>query len=119
MSDLQNVKIVVEGPTEEIFIKKIVVPYLLLKGIQIMPIVLHGDVTFDRVKGDVIRSLKERKTKAVSCFVDYYGLKDWPEKDSIQAKSTPQQIADTLNQAAKTAICKEAGDELEPGRRGA
>ena len=50
MSDLKLVKIVVEGLTEEKFIKQVVVPYLLSKCIQIIPIVLHGDVTFDRVK---------------------------------------------------------------------
>lgn len=117
MNDCKIVRIVVEGPTEEKFIKQIVGPYLLAKGIQTIPIVLHGDVKFDRVKGDVIKSLKDRKTKAVSYFVDYYGLKEWPEKEAIQANSTPRQIADILNSAAKNSICKEAGDDLNPCRR--
>ena len=117
MNNYKIVRIVVEGPTEEKFIKKIVGSYLLSKGIQIIPIVLHGDVKFDRVKGDVIKSLKDRKTNAVSYFVDYYGLKEWPEKNAIQANSTPQQIADILNNAAKNNICKEAGDDLNPSQR--
>lgn len=117
MNDCKIVRIVVEGPTEEKFIKQIVGPYLLAKGFQTIPIVLHGDVKFDRVKGDVVKSLKDRKTKAVSYFVDYYGLKEWPEKEAIQANSTPRQIADILNSAAKNSICKEAGDDLNPCRR--
>ena len=117
MNDCKIVRIVVEGPTEEKFIKQIVTPYLLSKGIYMMPIVLHGDVKFDRVKDGVIKSLKDRKTKAVSCFVDYYGLKDWPEKETIQANSTPQQIADILNNAARNTICEEAGDDLNPSQR--
>ena len=108
---------VVEGPTEEKFIKQIIDPYLLAKGIYIMPIVLRGNVSFDRVKTDVINSLKNKKAKAVSYFVDYYGLKDWPEKNSIQANSTPRQIADILNSAAKKAICDEASDDLNPYQR--
>lgn len=117
MSDHKMVRIVVEGPTEEKFIKQIVAPHLLLsKGVQAIPVVLHGNVSFDRVRKDVINSLKGN-VEAVSYFVDYYGLKDWPEKNSIQMNSTPQQIADTLNNAAKRAICEEAGDELDPVKR--
>ncbi len=111
------VKVVVEGSTEEKFIKQIVAPYLLSKGICIMPIVLHGNVSFDRVQTDVINSLKDKKAKAVSYFVDYYGLKDWPEKDMIQANSTPRQIADILNDAAKNAICEKVNDDLNPHQR--
>ena len=93
MSNTILVKVVVEGQTEEKFIKQIVAPYLNLKNIVMIPIVLHGDVNFDRVKTDVMNSLKN-KAKAVSYFIDYYGLKDWPQKDAIQKNSTPQQIAD-------------------------
>ena len=50
MSDHKMVRIVVEGPTEEKFIKQIVAPHLLLsKGVQAIPVVLHGNVSFDRV----------------------------------------------------------------------
>jgi len=116
MSNTILIKVVVEGQTEEKFIKQIVSPYLNSKNITMIPIVLHGDVNFDRVKTDVINSLKNN-VKAVSYFIDYYGLKDWPQKDTIQEHSTPQQIADTLNNAARNVICSEVDDNLNPKQR--
>lgn len=116
MNDIKKVIVVSEGQTEEDFIKRIITPYLLSKSIFIMPIVLHGGVNFDRVKRDVINSLKS-KVNAVSYFVDYYGLQDWPEKETIRTGSRPQQIAEILNNAAKYAICREAGDDLNPSQR--
>ena len=107
MSDHKMVRIVVEGPTEEKFIKQIVAPHLLLsKGVQAIPVVLHGNVSFDRVRKDVINSLKGN-VEAVSYFVDYYGLKDWPEKNSIQINSTPQQ----------TGVRHDSGDPIEWGEK--
>ena len=114
MSSRILVTVVAEGPTEEKFIKRIVVPYLISKNITMIPTVLHGNVNFERVKRDVINRLKNNKFMAVSYFVDYYGLKDWPQKDSIPANATPRQIAGILNKAAKDVICGEIADDFNP-----
>ncbi len=100
------VKVVVEGPTEDKFIRDIVEPYLKTKDIAISPNILTkkgqngGDVKYERVKNDVLKLLKGTKGTLVSYFVDYYGLKEWPGKDRILPNSSPQQIASILNQAA-------------------
>ena len=52
----------------------------------------------------------------VSTFVDYYGIKEWPGQDSILPNSEPEQIAATMNTAAKTEICQEY-DHLTPTQR--
>ena len=73
---------------------------------------------FERVKKDVLQHLKEKEVKLVTCFVDYYGLKEWPDKDKIPQNASPQQIADILNQAAKTELKKEKdADKLNINQR--
>lgn len=106
MSKPKLVIIIVEGQTEEYFITKVVAPYLRTMNIIMSAKLISkkgqngGDVTFDRVKRDMVGFLWQQNITAVSYFVDYYGLSDWPQKDALQQNATPQQIADTLNHAA-------------------
>jgi len=122
MNDSITVKVVVEGQTEQNFIKEILAPYCALKRIYMTPSLVSkkgqkgGDVKFQRVEQDIVAYLKQPNVSAVSTFVDYYGLKAWPEKDSIPPHSTPQQIADRLNNAAKAYICARH-DRLNPQNR--
>ncbi|MFT5260631.1 MAG: hypothetical protein ACI810_002386 [Gammaproteobacteria bacterium] len=48
-----RIGISVEGPTEERFVKAVLAPYLLGKGIYITPISMGGDVSVDRAKGEL------------------------------------------------------------------
>lgn len=113
---------VVEGQTEEYFITKVVAPYLRTLNIIMSAKLVSkkgqngGDVTFDRVKKDMVVFLWQQNITAVSYFVDYYGLSDWPKKDTLQLNSTPQQIADTLNHAALDALNRQY-PELMPLKR--
>ena len=116
------VNVVVEGQTEQKFISEILAPYLAHKGIFMTPIIASkkgqkgGDIKFQRVKKDIGNFLAQRNVDIVSTFVDFYGIKEWPGKDSILQHSTPGQIAATMNTAAKTEICQEY-DRLNPTQR--
>lgn len=107
MSNYIDIFAIVEGKTEQIFIKKLIAPYLLTKYISITPIQVGkvgqkgGDVKFSRVKKDLRIHLKQRSETFVTTFVDYYGVKEWPGKDSVPPNSTPSRIADIVNQATK------------------
>ena len=122
MSKYINVKVVVEGQTEQKFIKDILAPYMGVKGIFMeaslapKPGQKGGDIKFQRVKKDIGNFLAQRNVDIVSTFVDFYGIKEWPGKDSILQHSTPGQIAVTMNTAAKTEICQEY-DRLNPTQR--
>ena len=100
------VKVIVEGQTEEKFIKDIIAPFFSTRNIHITPVVLTkkgqkgGDVKYERIKRDVMNFLWQSNVTLVTCFVDYYGLKEWPGKDRIPQKSSPRQISDILNRAA-------------------
>lgn len=116
------ITILCEGQTEEKFVIELLVPYFLPKNIYITPIVLSkkgqkgGDVKFSRAERDIVNSLRQSNVSAVSTFVDYYGVKEWPGKNEVLQDSTPDQIADCLNHAAKSAICSKY-DELNPQNR--
>ena len=60
--------------------------------------------------------LTQSNVNVVSTFVDYYRVKEWPGKNSILPNSAPEQIAETMNTAAKTEICQEY-DCLNPTQR--
>lgn len=122
MSNPLNVTVLCEGQTEQKFIKEVLAPYLWSKEIYMTPIVISkkgekgGDVKFQRVQNDIAASLRQPNVSIVTTFVDYYGLKEWPGKDTVPHNSTPPQIAEHLNNAAKEIICRTYGD-LNPQNR--
>lgn len=85
--------ILVEGQTEEEFVKDLLRSYLFDKGvIEVSPIKVStkagfkgGFVKYDRLKKDAELLLKQRKDCAVSTFVDYFRLpNDVPNYKSCQ-----------------------------------
>ena len=122
MSNYITVKVVVEGQTEQKFIKDILAPYMGIKGIFMTaslapkPGQKGRDIKFQRVKKDIVDYLTQSNVNVVSTFVDYYRVKEWPGKNSILPNSAPEQIAETMNTAAKTEICQEY-DCLNPTQR--
>ena len=57
--------IVVEGQTEEEFIKDLLAPYLQCEGIYVYPVIIHtskghkgGFVNYDHLKNDINKLLK-------------------------------------------------------------
>jgi predicted ATP-binding protein involved in virulence len=74
----------VEGRTEELFIKQIMAPYLAEKNIFVIPTILSkpgekgGDVKFSRAQKDIESYLKQRNDTYITTLIDYYGIKEWP-----------------------------------------
>lgn len=110
MSDYIEVIAVVEGKTEQVFIEKILAPYLGHKNIGIRatqvskPGQKGGDVRFSRVKRDLEGHLKQRADTYVTTFIDYYGTKEWPGLDSVPIQASPEIIAQTVNDATKSQV---------------
>ncbi len=85
MSDYAELVVLVEGPTEQLFVKQLLTPYLADKRVYPVPVILHkpgqkgGDVKFSRARNDIERHLKQRADTWITLLVDYYGIKpDWP-----------------------------------------
>ncbi|HBE6261669.1 TPA: DUF4276 family protein [Escherichia coli] len=110
MSNYLEVMVIVEGKTEQIFIERVLAPYLAQKMIFIYatqvskPGQKGGDIRFSRVCQDIGNHLKQRPDTIVTTFIDYYGTKDWPGLSELLPHSTSMQIAERLNQASRQEI---------------
>ncbi len=117
MSKPIAVTVIVEGPTEQIFVNEVLAPYLGAKSVFMTPIILSkpgqkgGDVRFVRAKNDIARHLKQRADAYVSLLVDYYGIgRDWPGLDAVPAGASPSDIAAAICTATQSAIDAELAD---------
>lgn len=117
MSNSAAVTVIVEGPTEQRFIKDILAPYLGAKNVFMTPIILSkpgqkgGDVRFVRARNDIARHLKQRRDAYVSLLVDYYGIgRDWPGIDTVRPGASPGDIATAICTATQDAIDAELTD---------
>ena len=92
---MPNVLILVEGQTEETFIKRIIQPYFCKRELFCIPKIavtrrvkdgpdFKGGITsYEKVKGDIRRLLHDTNAVCVTTMIDYYGfapLIKFPEK---------------------------------------
>lgn len=89
MNNIQ-VYIIVEGQTEQTFVREILGPEMSHKGIFLCPILIGtpghrgGDVRFDRAKNDIEKFLKQRVDTYVSTMFDYFRIdRNWPGKETV------------------------------------
>ena len=77
---MTRVHVVVEGPTEESFIKDVLAPVLWLRHVYATPIILGpaghkgGNTSYARVRKDVVVLLKQDPTAYCTTMLDLYGL---------------------------------------------
>jgi hypothetical protein len=101
---------IVEGKTEQIFIEKLLAPYLGYKNIGLRAIQITkpgqkgGDVKFSRAQKDLGLHLKQRSDTFITTMIDYYGIKEWPGIDLIPTQATPDQIANIINEKTKEQV---------------
>jgi hypothetical protein len=102
----------VEGPTEERFVKDVLAPYFWPKGIHLEPIVLvtkrvvsgpnfkGGLSTFGQYERDMRRLLQKPGGALVTTLIDYYGLPaDFPGLSTRPADGTPRQRVEHVEKA--------------------
>lgn len=111
MSKYAEVVAIVEGKTEEYFVKELLAPHLIKNNIYITPIIASkprqkgGDIKFARIKNDVEKHLKQRIDTYVTIIVDYYGInKDWPGMGASKSKNGALNRASAINSATKSKI---------------
>ncbi|MCY4329108.1 MAG: DUF4276 family protein [Endozoicomonadaceae bacterium] len=86
MVDIIRVGILVEGTTEEIFVKKLLYDYLQPKGIYVTPIKLNGCVNIDKIAKYLNRMAN--KFDKVTTLVDFYGFRG---KTQYETKASLEQ----------------------------
>ena len=92
---MKTVLILVEGQTEEHFIKRVLLDYLHEKKIHIIPVLIKtkevksgpnykgGVNSYHQIKKDLQRLLRDSSVVVVTTMFDYYGLpRDFPDHSS-------------------------------------
>ncbi len=113
MNKYAEVVVLVEGPTEQQFVKQLLTPYLAQRGVYLTPIILDkpgekgGDVKFARAKNDIEKHLKQRQDTCVTMLVDYYGIRsDWPGYSESKKQAEHTRKAQIMNQATHDEVKK-------------
>lgn len=108
---------IVEGGTERLFVQNVLAPYLSTKGVDVKPAIASkqgekgGDIRFNKMRGDIENSLKQRADTYVTTMIDYYGTKDdWPGFKEVKEKKQSgrcvkaEDIANGINKATMEKI---------------
>ncbi len=113
---MTRVNFVVEGQTEETFVRDVLSPYLSTRGVypvarsvetgrQGAKIFRGGIVSYSKAKSDIIRWLKQDTDAYVTTMFDYYALpNDFPSFDDAKIASDIYQKAEKIENAMGTDI---------------
>ncbi len=107
--------VLVEGQTEETFIKRVLGPHLAAANVFLTPILaatkrvkegrkFKGGVTrYESVRKDLVRLLNDRAAAAVTTMIDYYGLpEDFPGLAALPAGASCYQRVVFLEEALRS-----------------
>lgn len=97
--------ILVEGVTEEKFVKEVLNPYFESKDICAHPIPLRGVSKYSIVKKELQILLKNQSMRIVTTMIDLYGSpSDMPKKSQLSQGMNHEQKANLLEEALKEEI---------------
>ena len=115
---MSRVRILVEGQTEETFVNDILCPHLYQMGIYPHAFLFRkkgGSFAYQRVRREILNSLKEDHARICTTMVDFYGMPtDWPGRVESQLCRNYQDKAQTVEQALSEDILTEMGDSWNP-----
>lgn len=114
-----DIYIIVEGRTEQTFVRDVLAPRMAHKKIWLTPVLIGkpghkgGAVRFDRAANDIGNFLRQRNDTYVSTMFDYFGIDPkWPGKTDVirrirnGAALTANQKAEILESATQDEIVK-------------
>ncbi|MCP4690520.1 MAG: DUF4276 family protein [Desulfobacterales bacterium] len=111
-----NVYIVVEGPTEQTFVRDVLAPGMAPKGIYLNAQIIGqpghkgGDIRFARAVKDIGKYLKQRKDIIISTMFDYFRIDPrWPGIEEVRRQIESGAALTALRKAEilETATLKE------------
>lgn len=112
-----DVYIIVEGQTEQTFIRELLGPKLGHSGIYLHPVLIGkpghkgGDIRFERAKIDIGNFLKQRPDTFISTMFDFYGIEtSWPGRAEIQSSDTALEKAGKIEKETLSEIKKSFPD---------
>ena len=114
-----DIYIVVEGQTEQTFVRDVLAPQMAYEGIYLHSVLIGkpghkgGDIHFDRAKNDIGIFLRQRNDTYISTMFDYFRIDSkWPGKVEVRrqirkgATLTAIQKAEILEAATRNEIVR-------------
>jgi len=124
-----DIYIVVEGPTEQTFVRDVLAPQMSHEEIYLHPVLIGkpghkgGDVRFVRAKNDIGNFLRQRSDTYISTMFDYFRIHPkWPGRAEVRrrirngATLTAIHKAEILETATRNKIVR-AFSEYDSGNR--
>lgn len=104
-SPVKKILILVEGQTEEKFVKEILKPYFDPKEIYLYPRNIKGVSKYSLISSDIEKLLKDSSADMVTTMIDLYRLPtDFPRKKEINRDFSYSQKIDFLENEFKSDI---------------
>lgn len=117
MSDLA---IIVEGQTEQAFVREVLAPYLATCGVSAWATLpgrshRHGGVpAWEVVRGDILRMLRARRGRYCTTMFDFYAMpQDWPGRREASARRMTER-GEFVETALSADLAGFAGHDLDP-----
>lgn len=119
--------VIVEGKTEEGFVKEILAPHLSSFDVFATATMMGGARTrsdrggvrpWQGVLMKICDFLRQDRSLVVSTMVDYYGMpRDWPGRAAVPPSgATPSQIAEPIERGMWDAVVSEMGSGFDASR---
>jgi len=108
---VSRVFVIVEGATEESFVKNLLAETLWSHDVYVIPIILGvpghkgGRPNYARVQKDLLRQLKQDQTAYCSTMIDYYGLGDGFPGTPVPEHLNNVERVESIERAVKDDIC--------------
>ena len=117
---MNRIRILVEGQTEQAFIKNILIPYFDSRQIYLHAVKLRrqGGITpYQRAKEVIVRSLKEDAALICTTMVDFYGMPtNWPGREQANRCQKCAEKADMVEGGIFKDIAGHLGNSFNPNR---
>ena len=114
------VKILVEGPTEVLFVKEILKPHFYEKGVFVKPFLFQVDggvPKYSRSQKEILNTIKSDSSCFCTTLVDFYGLpRDWPGRKDADSRTTYLHKATSVEKALFADICTQLGSSFNKSR---
>ena len=110
---MKRIYIIVEGQTEQEFVKSIIAPHLQQFGIySVTPVLIRtsksgrgGFVNYEHLKNDAVKLLRSQKDDfIVSMFVDFFRIPEIPQKEKWELMTNNKEQVEEMEKCIKDDI---------------
>jgi hypothetical protein len=120
---MSRVIAVVEGQTEQDFVRDVLAPYLSVKGVFLSARLVGkpghkgGVGAYERARRDMLVLLKQDLEIVVTTMFDFYAMpKSWPKRLQAKSVKTSSKKATLVEKAIKADILEELGSSFDEKR---